>query len=203
MDPCLRNAYLTFLAGLIILSIFIVIYHRVRITINNPWVYFGVFILSIVAIIMLGRLEFGPVKLLVAIAFLALLAYIIYPLIASLSTSDLWRFLLITAVYFIVLSIIAFTLPASTFASWGNVLFILLLLLVVFGVLGSWIFRNSTQFRLVFYVLILIIFGGLVLYDTYRISNFCQYSDSINSALSLILDAVNIFGGTAGVGTIA
>ena len=202
MDPCLRNVYLTFILGLVILAFFIMMYHRLQIPINNIWIYVLAFILSIILIVVLGRIRFGLGKILIAIAFLALLAYIFYPLVVNLTRSELWKFILITVIYFIILSILVFILPTATFSKWGNILFILLLLLIIFGIVGSLIFSNSPQFRLTFYILILIVFSGLILYDTYRIANFCPQTDSINSALSLILDAVNIFGATSGIGTL-
>lgn len=204
MDACIRNVYITFILGLIILAGFILLYHRnsSRLPTNNIWIYIAVFIVSLILIFILGKMSFGIGKILISIIFLALLAYIFYPLVASLTSSELWKFVLITAIYFAILSIIVFILPISTFASWGNILFILLLLLIIFGIFGSILFRNSPQFRLVFYILILIVFSGLILYDTHRIANKCPQTDSINSALSLVLDAVNVFGATSGIGTL-
>ena len=202
MNSCLRNVYITFLVGLLIMAGFLVLYRRLAVPVSNVWLYFGVFIASILLILMLGRMAMGVWKVLVGVAFLAALAYIFYPLVASLRGDEIWKFVLITALFFIVLTIIAFVLPTATFASWGNILFILLFLLIIFGLLGGFLFRNSPQFRLVFYLLVLLVFGGLILYDTYRIANFCDQSDAINSALPLVLNAANVFGATSGIGTL-
>ena len=198
----MRNVYITFFFGLLIFIGFLILYRRLNAPVLNGWSYFGILILLILLIFLLGRLKMGIGKILLAIVFLAVLAFIFYPLVLSLSPSDLWKFVLITLIFFVVLTVIVFLLPMQTFASWGNILFILLILLIIFGIVGSIIFRNSPQFRLVFYVLILLVFGGLILYDTYRIANFCGQQDVINSAMSLILDVVNVFGATSGIGTL-
>lgn len=202
MDPCLRNVYITFFFGLLIFIGFLILYRRIGAPVLGGWAYFGLLILLILLIFMIGKVQMGIGKVLLAILFLGALAFIFYPLVISLSPSDLWKFVLITLIFFVVLSVIVYLLPMSTFASWGNILFILLILLIIFGIVGSLIFRNSPQFRLVFYVLILLVFGGLILYDTYRIANFCGQQDVINSAMSLILDVVNVFGATSGIGTL-
>lgn len=202
MDTCLRNVYITFFFGLLIFIGFMLLYKRLNAPVMGGWGYLGILILLILLIYFISRMSMGIGKILVAIVFLAALAFIFYPLILGLSSSDLWKFVLITLLFFVVLSVIVFLLPMQTFASWGKVLFILLILLIVFGIVGSIIFRDSPQFRLVFYILILLVFGGLIMYDTYRIASGCGQQDAVNSAMSLILDTANVFGATSGIGTL-
>lgn len=205
VNACLLKVYATILVAIIFIWLCFAAFRRLNVPIGNIWAFLLSFIVLIGLTIFISKMTFGIPKVLVSLIMLVALAYIIYPLVASLPNQDVMKYFFITLAYFAVLSLIVFLLPENVFLKWGNVLLILLLSLIIFGLFGVLLFRNSPQFQRTFSILILIVFGLLVLYDTQIVLKTCKITDGkidvINSSLSLLLDLVNIFGGVTGVST--
>ena len=204
MDPCLRNTYLYLIAGIIIIALGIVLFRQLHVEITNVWWYLGIFIAILVLLWLTLAQSPGPLKMLLAILVLLGFSLILTPLVLTLEPGDLWRYLVMALVFFILLTIAALAFPTRAL-SWGRILLILLILLIVVGIIGLFLFRNRTA-TLIYFLAVLLIFGAFILYDTSVLVQVCRLQqgeiDYINQAIGLLLDAINVFVGISGVGSI-
>lgn len=204
MDPCVRNTYLYLIAGIIIIALGIALFSHFHVVLTNLWLYLGVFIAILVLLWILLSQAPGPVKTLLAIIVLLGFSLILTPLVLSLESGDLWRYAVMAGLFFVLLSVVALAFPTRAL-SWGRILFILLILLVIVGLVGLFLFRNRTV-TLIYFLAVLAIFGALILYDTSILVQICQSNpgqvDYINQSIGLLLDALNVFVGVSGVGSV-
>ena len=205
---CLQHTYLYLLIAVVIFILSVILWVKVRPPIaHNVWVYLLSFFVIIGLLIWVLALKPGIFKTVLAIVVLLALAYYIYPLVAQLG-SDVWKFVLLTVIFVGLLTSLAFILPSNYFLSWGAILTILLIILLVVGVIGLFLFRTRKAF-LIYYLLVIALFSAFVLYNTQSLIQICQYidtnkvkSDYINLSANLFLDAFNIFLGTVGIGNL-
>jgi FtsH-binding integral membrane protein len=203
MDTCVRNTYLYLIAGIIILALGVALFQHLHINITNIWAYLGIFIAIFVLLFLLFLQSPGPLKTILAILLLLGLSLILTPLVNSLPPGDLWRYVVVAGLFFVLLSGVALAFPTRAL-SWGRILMILLIVLIIVGIIGLFLFRGRTG-TLIYFLAVLAIFGAFVLYDTSVLVQVCRVNsgrvDYINQAISLLLDALNVFVGVSGVGS--
>ena len=205
---CLLKTYLYLFLGLIIICLAIIAFYKLKVPVaNNIWLFLGLAAFIIIMIFLLSSMKQGVGKVLVAILVLILLSYFFYPLVVSLTFEELLKYIGITLVLFVMLSIIAYMLPPTFFLSWGNILFILLIILIVLGLLGIFLFRQSRAFNLFYFLAVIALFGAFILFDTQKTIVSCQQTlgqiDYINASFSFVISIMNLFAGVAGVGQLA
>ena len=207
-DSCLKNTYGYFFIAIIILIIGIYIATKLKLPyLNGIWSYLIIFIIILVLLFWMMKLSPGIPKYIIAIILLLLLGYFLAPIIIELTQAEIWKFALLTLLFVGLLTIVAFIAPKDYFLSWGKILFILLILIFIIGIIALFIFPKR-NFIIFYFLLVLAIFGGFVLFDTQLIIQTCQTlsktnisPDYINLATGLFLDALNIFVATTGLGT--
>lgn len=202
---CLKGTYTHFFIGILIFSLALLAYYRLKLPIyyaNNFLAILVILGLLIGISIFMFKMKPGFPKYALAVAWILLLAYLFYPLVTYLTPSQLLKYVLLTILFFGVLTLVAFMFP-NTFLSLGKVLLILLIGVIILGLLGFFLFR-SERTLLIYYLLIIVIFSGLILFDTQMINQNCKSGgqvDFINNSAGIFIDTANLFGGISGAGT--
>jgi len=208
-QSCIHTTYGYLFIGIIIFIIGIFLWSNLNLPyLTNIWAYLLILVLTLGLLWWMLTLSPGISKTILAIVLILILSYFLYPVIVNLTREELWKFVALTFLFFGLLTAIAFTAPPNYFASWGRILTILLFILIIVGIVGLFLFRNRTV-TLIYFLLVLALFGAFVLYDTQFIIQVCnelstiqRNPDYINMAASLFINALNIFTATAGIGTI-
>lgn len=204
-QKCIRNTYAYFFVGILITIVTLLLFYKLHAPIlfnNNLWAIIGTFVLLLILTFGITYMKPGPAKYLLTIIWLILLAYLIYPIIVLLPFNEVVKYSILTLVFFAILTFFAFAYP-DYFLSWGRALTFLLIGLIILGLIGLFLFKSRT-FNLIYYLLVIAIFSAFILYDTQVIVKTCQVSsrvDYINQALSLFIDAINLFAGISGAGS--
>jgi FtsH-binding integral membrane protein len=203
MVSCLGTTYIYLIVGLILLILGIALFRHFSIQPTNVWWYLAIFIGILVLLWITLSQAPGPIKTILAILVILGFSLILTPLINAIPSEDLWRYLVMTVVFFGLLSFAALANPTRAL-SWGRILLILLILLIIVGLIGLFLFRNRTV-TLIYFLAILFVFGAFILYDTSVVATTCQTVgsiDYIDAAFALLLDAINVFVGVSGVGSV-
>lgn len=104
----------------------------------------------------------------------------------------------ITALMFLILSVVGYT-TQKDLTKVGTILFVGLIAIIVVGLVNM--FLQSTMLEMILSIGVIVIFSGLIIFDTQKIKNmYSLKSDTVNvdniaiyGALQLYLDFINIF----------
>lgn len=171
---------------------------------TNAPVFYGIIIAEVVMVIAISsainRLSFSTASLLFAL-YSVLTGLIMSSIFVVYTESSILSTFLITAGTFAVMSLWGY-ITKKDLSSWGNILFMALLGLVIATVVN--IFMKSTQLMWITTYAGVIIFVGLTAYDTQKIKRLVsQYSSeeldeqsskiALLGSLTLYLDFINLF----------
>ena len=192
--------YIILTLNIIALQMLIMEYNKLDFQ-PNFIVFIGIFILTIGCIIAMHKIS--PLQIVlkhsVWILFIILMGLIFYPMY-SLYTNQkgvIMSAILTTVLLFIGLSAIAYLKPEFISLSWGPVLLVLLVGVIIVELLAlafagnntSTIFKYSSYFVIGLFML-------FILYDTKRLqinAKNCVIADYISESVKLFLDIWNIF----------
>lgn len=196
------NTYLYIILTLNIIALQMLIMEYTKIDFQPNFIIFiGIFILTIGCIIAMHKIS--PLQIVlkhsVWILFIILMGLIFYPMY-SLYTNQkglIMSAILTTVLLFIGLSAIAYLKPEFISLSWGPVLLVLLVGVIIVELLAlalagdntSTIFKYSSYFVIGLFML-------FILYDTKRLqinAKNCVIADYISESVKLFLDIWNIF----------
>lgn len=199
------NTYLYILLALILTVLFSSLFREYvgNITNMSLLIAFFVMISGIMVINLSGNIIYRHIAWLV---FISGIAYTLTPLLSTMTEAAVSKIVLSLGLWIGILSYFAFTSDLSTFLSWGNALFYLLLGLIIFQLIDM-CFGTVTEGKLKFYSMFAIaLFSGFVLYDTQQIiasseliNKLCVSKDQSICAnypaqsLGLFLDMINMF----------
>lgn len=216
----IMNTYMYILFALIAISSTVVYLDKcagIDYIVNNGRMhFFGLFILLMTTLFatMMTSPENYIIKHLSWLAFLAIIGIMIYPVAkVAMIKGKLWSILSTLAAILGALSFIAFTKPLGKFLTWGNMLTILLLGLIIFEVVDMLFshphdiyFFNRTR---IYSWLAILLFSGFMLYDTQKLilhskiyQEKCRSTTNIeqlecvdypNESLGIFLDIMNLF----------
>ena len=192
--------YIILTLNIIALQMLIMEYNKIDFQ-PNLLLFIGIFILTIGCIIAMHKIS--PLQIIlkhsVWILFIILIGLIFYPMY-SLYTNQkglIMSAILTTVLLFIGLSAIAYLKPEFISLSWGPVLLVLLVGVIIVELLAlafagdntSTIFKYSSYFVIGLFML-------FILYDTKRLqinAKNCVIADYISESVKLFLDIWNIF----------
>ncbi len=137
-------------------------------------------------------------------AILAFLGFLGYSILNGLTLSvifygyhigSIWQVFLTTSLTFALMSAYG-VITKRDLTSWGNLLFMVLLGMIVAGILN--LFFHSTGLDLALSILGVVVFAGLTAYDTQKLkvlheNGFNHSGIAVLGALSLYLDFMNMF----------
>lgn len=200
----LLNTYLYILLTFNILAIMMLSMEYKKVNFRpNFLVFIGIFLLSLGCIFAIHAIDSEKVLLkhLVWLTFVLLLGLIFYPMYSSIPDKKIVISAIITTLSLVlVLSAFAYAKPEYISLSWGPVLLMLLIGVIIFElitliIMGFTKSYNSMLLRGISYFVIFL-FMGFILYDTKRLqinAKACVKADYIKESLSLFLDIFNIF----------
>jgi FtsH-binding integral membrane protein len=196
------NTYLYIILTLNIIALQMLIMEYTKIDFQpNFLVFIGIFILTIGCIIAMHKIS--PLQIVlkhsVWILFIILMGLIFYPMYSLYTNKKglIMSAILTTVLLFIGLSAIAYLKPEFISLSWGPVLLVLLVGVIIVELLAlafagdntSKIFKYSSYFVIGLFML-------FILYDTKRLqinAKNCVIADYISESVKLFLDIWNIF----------
>ena len=196
------NTYLYIILTLNIIALQMLIMEYTKIDFQpNFLVFIGIFILTIGCIIAMHKIS--PLQIVlkhsVWILFIILMGLIFYPMYSLYTNKKglIMSAILTTVLLFIGLSAIAYLKPEFISLSWGPVLLVLLVGVIIVELLAlafagnntSTIFKYSSYFVIGLFML-------FILYDTKRLqinAKNCVIADYISESVKLFLDIWNIF----------
>jgi FtsH-binding integral membrane protein len=196
------NTYLYIILTLNIIALQVLIMEYKNVSFNpNMLIYLGVFILTILCI--LGMHKISPkqiiLKHIVWITFIILMGLMFYPMYTLYINQKglIVSAILTTLILFLGLSAIAYLKPEYISLSWGPVLAMLLIGVIIIELLTLLFAGDNTSkiFKYTSYFVIGI-FMLFILYDTKRLqinAKNCIIADYISESVKLFLDIWNIF----------
>lgn len=213
------NTYLYILLAILLCALMILIFDRYQLFDVRSFSSLKMFSLFILMILVLcGFMLISPRHTILRnglwVAFIVLIAVTLYPLYEVTKASGvLWKSLVTVVILVLGLTLVASMVPEGFFNSWGPYLIMGLVGLIIFQVLDT-LFSDPATVRghfKVYAVIGILIFSGLVLYDTGRlyqnakiVTALCptpgeqlKCADYPGESLSLFLDIVNLFSSTS------
>jgi hypothetical protein len=202
MLSCLSGVHLHIFIAIIIIvsSILLMRLYGVNADDDVKKFFFKVVLLIILTLILV-ELNTGPLKYIVTFIWLIVISYLIYPYVERLTINQLVGYLIVFVLLISLLSL-ASALNPTSYIPLGKYLPYLLLILIILGLFGQFVLNNNyPQASKVYFALVVSLFSGFYLYDNSRLIIDCKTGnpDSLNRAIALILDMVNIFSGGLGL----
>lgn len=206
MEPqknCVLGVYGNLLISILLFMSIIAIFNGINLSPVKLDAFSLVITLVVFIILSLNILESkrGAFKYGLYLLWLSLLAYMLYPTIKKLSTTQIIQYIGLTLGIFLLITTLAHLYPLKISSKINRTELFLLAGLILAGLAGSFIFKSISYNRL-YYISVVAIFSLFLFTDTQRYLYRCQKKhpiDIINIILALVLDIVNIFNGIVGI----
>lgn len=196
------NTYLYIILTLNIIALQVLLMEYKNVSFNpNLLIYLGVFILTILCILAMHKISPKQIilKHIVWVTFIILMGLMFYPMYTLYINQKglIVSAILTTLLLFLGLSAIAYLKPEYISLSWGPVLAVLLIGIIIIEIL-TLIFAGDNTSKIFKYTSYFVIglFMLFILYDTKRLqinAKNCVIADYISESVKLFLDIWNIF----------
>lgn len=198
------NTYLYVILSLNLIALQVLFMEYFNVNFMPSWIVFlGIFILTIICVIALHKIS--PKKIILKhviwVLFLGLIGLSFYPMyLLYINQKHLILSAIITTLLlFLGLSLLAYLRPDLISLSWGPVLLVILIGIIIMELIVGLLFSNGETrnwlLRMISY-LVIILFMVFILYDTKRLqinAKKCVVADYIKESMGLFLDIWNIF----------